>query len=46
MKFLYCLLPAIFHLAALMMLQRFPITPEVHADIRARLDARRSEESA
>jgi GPH family glycoside/pentoside/hexuronide:cation symporter len=43
MKFLYCLLPAIFHLAALIIFQRFPITPEVHADIRAQLDARRSD---
>jgi GPH family glycoside/pentoside/hexuronide:cation symporter len=43
MKFLYCLLPAIFHLIALVILQRFPITPEVYAEIRARLDARRSD---
>lgn len=43
MKFLYCLLPAIFHLAALLILQRFPITPEVYAGIRARLDARKSD---
>jgi GPH family glycoside/pentoside/hexuronide:cation symporter len=40
MKFLYCLLPAIFHLAAVLVFQRFPITPEVHADIRRQLDAR------
>lgn len=41
MKFLYCLLPAIFSLAALLIFRRFPITPEVHARIRAALDARR-----
>ena len=40
MKFLYCLLPAVFHLIALLVFQRFPITPEVHAGIRAQLDAR------
>jgi GPH family glycoside/pentoside/hexuronide:cation symporter len=43
MKFLYCLLPAIFHLIALVILQRFPITPEVYAEIRARLDGRGSD---
>ena len=42
MKFLYCLLPAIFHLLALLILQRFPITPEVHAEIRAQLDRRKA----
>jgi GPH family glycoside/pentoside/hexuronide:cation symporter len=40
MKFLYCLLPAICHLAAILIFQRFPITPEVHARIRSELDAR------
>lgn len=45
MKFLYCLLPAIFHLAALVVFQRFPITQEVHAEIRAQLDARRGASS-
>jgi Na+/melibiose symporter-like transporter len=40
MKFLYCLLPAVFHLIALLVFQRFPITPEVHAGIRAQLDVR------
>jgi Na+/melibiose symporter-like transporter len=44
MKFLYCLLPAILSLAALLIFQRFPITPEVHARIRAQLDARRQQE--
>jgi GPH family glycoside/pentoside/hexuronide:cation symporter len=42
MKFLYCLLPALFNLVAFLIFQRFPITPEVHAEIRARLDARRA----
>ena len=40
LKFLYCLLPAICHLVALLIFLRFPITPEVHARIRAQLDAR------
>jgi GPH family glycoside/pentoside/hexuronide:cation symporter len=40
MKFLYCLLPAVFHLAAVLIFQRFPITPEIYAEIRAKLDAR------
>ena len=40
MKFLYCVLPAVFHLVALLVFQKFPITPEVHARIRAELDAR------
>ena len=44
MKFLYCLLPAFFHLGALVVFQRFPITPEVHARIRAQLDVRRQQE--
>jgi GPH family glycoside/pentoside/hexuronide:cation symporter len=42
LKFLYCLLPAICHLAALLIFLRFPITPEVHAGIRAQLDARKA----
>jgi GPH family glycoside/pentoside/hexuronide:cation symporter len=42
LKFLYCLLPAICHLVALLIFLRFPITPEVHAQIRAQLDARRT----
>ena len=41
MTFLYCLLPASWHLAARVLFQRFPITREVHAGIRAEL-ARRS----
>ena len=40
MKFLYCLLPAVCHLAAVIVFQRFPITREVHAAIRAELDRR------
>jgi GPH family glycoside/pentoside/hexuronide:cation symporter len=40
MKFLYCLLPGICHLVALLIFQKFPITPEVHARIRAQLNAR------
>jgi sugar (glycoside-pentoside-hexuronide) transporter len=40
MKFLYCLLPAICHLVALILFQRFPITREVHAGIRAELARR------
>ena len=39
-KFLYCLLPAACHLAAVIVFRRFPITAEVHANIRAQLDAR------
>jgi glycoside/pentoside/hexuronide:cation symporter, GPH family len=39
-KVLYCIVPAVCHLAALLLFQRFPITPEVHAQIRAELDAR------
>ena len=46
MKFLYCLLPAVLHLAALLIFQKFPITPEVHAQIRAQLDARKAESGA
>jgi GPH family glycoside/pentoside/hexuronide:cation symporter len=44
MKFLYCLLPAICHLVAVLIFQRFPITPEIHAQIRAELDARAAAE--
>jgi GPH family glycoside/pentoside/hexuronide:cation symporter len=40
MKFLYCLLPAVLHLVALLIFQRFPITPQVHARIRQQLDER------
>jgi len=39
-KFLYCALPAACHALALLIFLRFPITPEVYQDIRARLDAR------
>ena len=39
-KFLYCIVPAVCHLAAVVIFQRFPITAEVHAGIRAQLDAR------
>ena len=39
-KFLYCIVPAVCHLAAVFIFQRFPITAEVHAGIRAQLDAR------
>lgn len=39
-KFLYCIVPAVCHLAAVIVFQRFPITAEVHAAIRAQLDAR------
>jgi GPH family glycoside/pentoside/hexuronide:cation symporter len=46
MKFLYCLLPAALHLVALLIFQKFPITPEVHAQIRAQLDARNAEPEA
>ena len=40
MKFLYCLLPAVLHLVALLVFQKFPITPQVHAGIRKELEAR------
>jgi GPH family glycoside/pentoside/hexuronide:cation symporter len=39
-KVLYCIVPAVCHLAAVFIFQRFPITAEVHAGIRAQLDAR------
>jgi len=42
MKFLYCILPAVFHLIAVLIFQKFPITQEVHAEIRAQLEARRT----
>jgi GPH family glycoside/pentoside/hexuronide:cation symporter len=42
MKFLYCILPAVFHLIAVLIFQKFPITQEVHAEIRAQLEARRA----
>jgi GPH family glycoside/pentoside/hexuronide:cation symporter len=44
MKLLYCVLPAVLHLVALLVFQKFPITPEVHARIRAELDARAAAE--
>jgi Na+/melibiose symporter-like transporter len=44
MKLLYCVLPAVLHLVALLIFQKFPITPEVHARIRAELDARAAAE--
>ena len=46
MKFLYCLLPAICHLAALLVFQKFPITPEVHAGIRRDLESRAGSDGA
>lgn len=45
-KVLYCIVPAICHLAALILFRRFPITAEVHAEIRAQLDARASGSAA
>jgi GPH family glycoside/pentoside/hexuronide:cation symporter len=44
-KILYCIVPAVCHLAAVIIFQRFPITAEVHAGIRAQLDARRGAEA-
>jgi len=41
MKFLYCVLPALLQFVALLIFQRFPITPELHERIRAQLSARR-----
>lgn len=41
MKFLYCVLPALLQLVALLIFQRFPITSELHRQIRAELAARR-----
>ena len=43
-KFLYSILPAAFHLIAVLIFQKFPITQEVHAEIRAQLEARRAAE--
>jgi Na+/melibiose symporter-like transporter len=40
MKFLFCLMPAICHVVAVIVFLLFPITPEVHAQIRAELDKR------
>jgi Na+/melibiose symporter-like transporter len=42
MKFLYCLLPAILNLVAVGLFQYFPITREVHREMRTELEARRS----
>ncbi|MCP4752442.1 MAG: MFS transporter [Proteobacteria bacterium] len=39
---LYSLLPAVLNIIAVVVLQMFPITQEVHAGIRAQLDARKS----
>jgi GPH family glycoside/pentoside/hexuronide:cation symporter len=44
MKFLYCVLPTVCHIVAIIIFQWFPITPEVHAEIRAKLDARAASE--
>jgi len=41
MKFLYCVLPALLQFVALVIFQRFPITPERHEEIRAALARRR-----
>ncbi len=43
MKFLYCLLPGVCYVAAILVFQLFPITPEIHAQIRAELDKRGAE---
>jgi len=40
MKFLYTLLPGVLYGVAVIIFQKFPITQEVHAGIRAQLDAR------
>jgi sugar (glycoside-pentoside-hexuronide) transporter len=40
MKLLYCILPGTCHVAAALIFQKFPITPEVHARIRDELDRR------
>lgn len=42
LKFLYCILPAAFHLIAVLIFQKFPITQEAHTEIRAQLEARRA----
>ncbi|UCD86067.1 MAG: MFS transporter [Deltaproteobacteria bacterium] len=42
MKLLYCILPGICHVAAALIFRKFPITPEVHAKIRAELDSRKT----
>ena len=39
---LYSLLPAVLNIIALVVFQMFPITQEVHAELRAQLDARKS----
>jgi hypothetical protein len=43
-EFLYCVLPTVCHIVAIIIFQWFPITPEVHAEIRAKLDARAASE--
>ncbi len=46
MKLLYCILPGVCHVAAAIIFQKFPITPEVHARIRAELDRRNAARKA
>jgi GPH family glycoside/pentoside/hexuronide:cation symporter len=41
MKFLYCVLPAVLNLAAVVAFQRFPITRELHDRIREQLEVQR-----
>lgn len=43
MKFLYCILPAVLNLVALLVFQRFPITRDEHERIQRELVARRGE---
>jgi len=45
-KLLYCILPALCYLVAILLFRRFPLTPEAHARIRAALDARMERETA
>ncbi len=42
MKVLYCVLPALLNFAAALIFLKFPLTEEVHAEIRAQLDARKN----
>jgi len=45
-KIVYCILPTVLTLIAVIIFQMFPITQEVHAEIRAKIDARKIDDAA
>jgi len=45
-KFLYSILPGVLTFFALLIFQMFPMTEEVHSEIRAKLDAKKIEDTA